>query len=208
MATMITYGGPTVRVPVECSLCHQSCTTSARLYQEKPVHFCSVKCRWEFSSEERFWSHIVKTGPVVRPDLGECWSWTGRDLSPAGYPRMRIRGKRYFVHRLSYEKHVGPIPEGMNVLHRCDNPGCPNPSHLFTGTLFDNNRDRHNKGRDAFGERGGNTRFTEEQVRDILNLSATGLNKAEIARKYGTGRSTIWHIVRGETWRHISGING
>jgi hypothetical protein len=75
-----------------------------------------------------------------------CWEWLGHK-TPKGYGRMRSDGKHHFAHRISYELYVGIIPDGLIVLHSCDNPGCVNPSHLRTGTHQDNTDDRTSRGR-------------------------------------------------------------
>ena len=75
-----------------------------------------------------------------------CWSWRG-GRTKHGYGEIQHRGEKLMAHRVSYEKYVGPIPTGMLVLHRCDNPPCTNPEHLFLGTHVDNGRDMMQKGR-------------------------------------------------------------
>lgn len=75
-----------------------------------------------------------------------CWVWIGH-RAKSGYGRIQNKGKKVRSHRLSYETYVGKIPDGMNVLHRCDNPPCINPDHLFLGTHKDNMKDAQNKGR-------------------------------------------------------------
>jgi hypothetical protein len=98
--------------------------------------------------EERFWEKVNKNGPIIRPELGPCWLWTG-SLNESGYGQIfvqwpeRPRG----AHRISWEIHFGPIPEGQHVLHHCDNPPCVRDSHLFLGDQGDNNRDALKKGR-------------------------------------------------------------
>lgn len=92
---------------------------------------------------ERFWSHVVVRG------ANECWEWTasvrqGRD---GGYGMFWVDGKCWGAHRVSWTLHFGPIPDGLCVLHRCDNRPCQNPGHLFLGTKKDNNRDKSAKGR-------------------------------------------------------------
>jgi hypothetical protein len=86
----------------------------------------------------KFESHIVKTD--------SCWIWNG-PLFKSGYGRISNREKKLRAHRVSYEFYVGPIPDGLNVLHRCDNPLCVNPDHLFVGTHLDNMKDMEAKGR-------------------------------------------------------------
>ena len=93
-----------------------------------------------WTKEERFWVKVVR-GP-------DCWNWNGGKLVE-GYGRFVDRGKYVLAHRVSWEIHNGPIPEGLCVLHRCDNPPCTNPDHLFVGTHGDNARDRAAKGRNG-----------------------------------------------------------
>jgi len=89
--------------------------------------------------EERFWAKVDKTD--------SCWVWTGATLR-RGYGQIRIPVKKAKqAHRLSWEIHNGPIPDGMLVCHKCDNPPCVNPAHLFLGTQSDNNKDCVRKGR-------------------------------------------------------------
>lgn len=76
-----------------------------------------------------------------------CWEWPGERTGVNGYGRVRVDGRKESVHRLAYEAFVGPIPTGQHVLHRCDNPPCWRPDHLFTGTLSDNKQDEIAKGR-------------------------------------------------------------
>jgi hypothetical protein len=86
----------------------------------------------------RFEANIRKTE--------SCWLWTGM-LTDGGYGVISDHQKKTRAHRASYALYVGPIPEGMHVLHRCDNPPCVNPKHLFLGTHIDNMRDMESKGR-------------------------------------------------------------
>lgn len=89
---------------------------------------------------ERFWAHL--------PDRGDgCWEWTGGTLATGGYGKLSVNGAERRAHRFSYELLVGPIPDGLCVLHRCDNRPCCNPSHLFLGTRRDNNYDMATKKR-------------------------------------------------------------
>jgi hypothetical protein len=99
--------------------------------------------------EERFWKYVDKDGPVPEhvPYLGQCWLWTaGRDKG--GYGKFTVDGGYIRAHRFSYEMVHGPVPDDKpQVLHRCDNPSCVRPSHLWAGTNEDNTADKENKGR-------------------------------------------------------------
>ena len=126
-----------------------------------------------------------------------CWLYTGH-RDPHGYgiisegsrPRRNVR-----AHRLSWELHCGTIPEGFCVCHRCDNPGCVNPAHLFLGTQLDNISDMISKKRATFqtkperlrhlGSQHGNSKLTEETVREIRALYDGGLTQYELANFIG-----------------------
>jgi hypothetical protein len=88
---------------------------------------------------ERFWEKVNKAG--------ECWEWTACRHHQWGYGHVRVGGKLEAAHRVSWEMHNGPIPDGLLVCHHCDNPKCVRPAHLFLGTGTDNSRDMHAKGR-------------------------------------------------------------
>jgi hypothetical protein len=143
--------------------------------------------------EDRFWAKVA-TGDG-------CWLWTGaRDHK--GYGVLR-RGRKYSharAHRVSYELHHGPIPDGLFVCHTCDNPPCVNPDHLFLGTNAENTADRHRKGRDARGTRNGLAKLTEAEVRAIL---ADPRTQTAIARDYGVNPVTIHYIKVGRNWAHL-----
>lgn len=145
---------------------------------------------------KRFWSKVD-----VVP--GCCWEWqAGTDGK--GYGKFRFQGKRWFAHRLAYALYVGHIPETLFVLHRCDNPSCVNPNHLFLGTQKENIQDAAKKGRlsERRGEKNTNARLTEEQVLAIRALKGK-ISQREIAALFGVARSTIDDIHSGRTWKHL-----
>lgn len=134
---------------------------------------------------ERFWERVDVAGP------DDCWLWT-RGKHSDGYGRMDIgNNTNVGAHRISWELHHGPIPPNMYVCHRCDNPPCVNPAHLFLGTIIDNVVDRDAKGRTSMGEKHCTAKLTSKQVREIF--VASGKHK-EIAINYGVTRSTVTHI--------------
>src|SRR6185312_412624 len=98
--------------------------------------------------QERFWSKVDKNSPAPKhnPTLGNCWEWiAGRTIK--GYGQLVVNHKTVKAHRLSWELSFKEIPKGLSVLHKCDNPSCVNPDHLFLGNHSDNMRDASIKGR-------------------------------------------------------------
>lgn len=131
---------------------------------------------------------------------GECWEWRG--YRNGGYGRIRVAGRSVLAHRVSYETWVGPIPAGMQVRHRCDNPPCINPAHLEVGTHLDNMHDMHERGRraDLSGERHGRAKLTWPQVQEIRALVGK-VTQRELARRFGVSKGTIHYISKNEHWR-------
>lgn len=131
-----------------------------------------------------------------------CWEWTG-GLSNKGYPSLRW-GSIILGHRVSYTVHVAPIPDGMFVCHRCDNPRCVNPDHLFIGTAAENHADMTTKGRQRTGfrvvPRGAdhpNAKLTAQQVAEIKASNERGV---DLAKRYGVAQQTICGIRKGRRW--------
>ena len=144
------------------------------------------------SLEDRFWSKVNKNK--------SCWEWIGAKFS-SGYGVIRVSGKSKRSHRVSYELNVGPIPEGMSVLHKCDNPVCVNPVHLFVGTQQDNMKDRGDKGRTAKGEDSGVSKLTRKQVDKIRDeYKNTKTTHAELGKKYNICRSQITCVINRKNW--------
>ena len=136
-----------------------------------------------------------------------CWEFQGA-LDVKGYGEIRGDAvsaqfpRKMKAHRAAYQVFVGDIPEGMFVCHKCDNPRCCNPEHLFPGTPRDNVQDMLAKGRSHDRTKlKSNARLGWEDVREIRRLSANGLNNAELGHKYGVTRSNIGYIVRRKTWQ-------
>jgi hypothetical protein len=138
------------------------------------------------------WDRIDQSGG---PDA--CWPWTG-NRRPDGYGRLGVRGSAYYAHRLAYASTFGPIPDGMLVCHRCDNPSCCNPAHLFVGTDADNQRDAAAKGRKPAGSRHRLAVLTQEQAQAIRASRAAA---ATLAQDFGVSIRTVYRVRAGETYR-------
>lgn len=154
------------------------------------------------SLQERFWNKVARRGPA------ECWEWQGYRAS-SGHGRVSLgfsaKGERLRdgAHRWAWVLTNGPIPDGLCVCHRCDNPPCCNPVHLFLGSHAENQRDRHEKGRDARGSRHGIARLNELQVCGIMARYLQGKQQNHIAAEYGVSPNTICRIVNRTVWQHI-----
>lgn len=148
---------------------------------------------------ERFLSRLDQRGP------DECWPYLAKASTRSGHVQLWANGRQLLAHRYAYEHFIGPIPEGLLVCHRCDNPPCCNPAHLFLGTVADNNADRDRKGRQrsVTGEDHGNTTLTADQVRAIRRALAEGTPQRRIAEAYGVHQGTISNIARRVTWGHL-----
>lgn len=147
---------------------------------------------------KRYPNNLERYAPI--PEGMGCWIWEGF-IHDNGYGRASIggRGMKQSAHRLFYEAHKGPIPEGMCVCHKCDTPLCVNPDHLFLGTTLDNNRDRAKKGR-YFGEWNGRSKLTDA---DVIAIRESTLSLSEIAAKYGIAYQTASEIRVRRRWKHL-----
>lgn len=144
--------------------------------------------------EERFWEKVDKSG--------DCWLWIGY-TNPGGYGTFHTPATPVLAHRFAWVLVNGPIPGGSALLHHCDVRACVRPTHLFLGTLADNNADMHAKGRQAVGEMLPQSKLTSEQVLEIRALFAAGARQSDLARTFRMGQSAISQIVRGLSWRHL-----
>jgi hypothetical protein len=154
-----------------------------------------------------FWTKVQKA------DGDGCWEWRG-NITCRGYGRLRLtvsHGRAMILaHRVSWVAESGKIPDGLFVCHRCDNPACVRPSHLFLGTQTDNMGDAARKGRYALqvapgmacGERNSHAKLTWVQVREIHRRYAAGeTDKHALGREYDVTDTSIRFIVNGTQWK-------
>lgn len=150
---------------------------------------------------KRFKAGLTKVG-------SGCWVCVLAYKNPTGYrvlvSHIKASGRmRLSTHRLSYELFRGPIPDGMQVCHTCDNRECCNPDHLFLGTPADNARDAAMKGRTVAGSDHAHAKLTQDIADEIRRLSEVGEKQSEIARRFGITQAAVSLIVTGRTWvRH------
>lgn len=168
-----------------------------------------------------FWSRAILT---ANPDL--CWNWTmGKDKD--GYGTFNVKYKSVRAHRFAYYLHNKVDPKELQVCHKCDNPTCVNPFHLFLGTTQENTKDRDKKGRHKAptiedknhrsitrpetikrGSSHWNSKLKESDIISIMKMAGTGkYTYREIGDKFGCPKNYIGEIVRGERWAHISKQN-
>lgn len=148
----------------------------------------------EWNTPEKFWAKINKIE-------NGCWEWAGSILT-SGYGAFDFQGVRFLSHRLAWIFTNGD-PKDKYVCHKCDNPLCCNPEHLFLGTTQENTKDCVSKNRQAKGENHGNSIISETQAIEILNLK--GKKKAmEVSKMYGfKGMESVTRIWEGKSWKHL-----
>lgn len=146
-------------------------------------------------AEKRFWRAVKKTAT--------CWEWMGcRHYK--GYGEFSLKkGNDVKAHRFSWELKFGKIPRGLILCHKCDNPPCVNPDHLFLGTDKENKDDSIQKCRHAIGERCGTSKLKEADVLEIRFLDYNGVSRRHIAICYGISGRNVTSICRRDSWKHL-----
>lgn len=140
------------------------------------------------SASARFWAKVNKTDT--------CWHWTA-GCNPKGYGKFWCNGATVSAHRYSYELENGPVPDGLDLLHSCDNKKCVRPSHLLPGTNAQNAADRKLRGRYAKGENHCNAVLSNAEVEIVKMLIDLGMPMVVIAKTRNINYSTVANIKYG-----------
>ena len=162
--------------------------------------YCSRECYYKsqiIPTKQRFWKNVQKTD--------YCWNWIGSKCD-GGYGQLIEKGnKNLKTHRLSWELHYGKIPQKMCVCHKCDNPSCVRPEHLFLGNMKDNVTDmiKKNRGHWAHGDKHYRAKLSCNDIKTIRDLYNQGKNQSEIARKFQVTPGWIGKIVKNKYWKHV-----
>jgi hypothetical protein len=158
--------------------------------------------RPHFPLDDRFWSKVDRS---AGPDA--CWPWIADAKTSAGYGVFHpVHGLTMGAHRLALADKIGrPLASDEFACHRCDNPPCCNPDHLFIGSHSENMADMTAKGRSAHGERKHSARLTDEQVIAIRRQAAAGTPSRTLAARHAVAESLISMIIRGTRWTHVGG---
>lgn len=136
---------------------------------------------------------------VERKATEECWLWLGAKNN-AGYGNIRVNKKYTNAHRIAYQIYFGEIKKGLVVCHKCDNPSCVNPYHLFIGRPIDNDADKVKKNRHIYGMKHPLSKLTDKQV---LKIRMESGSHQSIANRYNVSRRLIGMIKQGSIWKHL-----
>lgn len=190
---------------ISCMRCDRGIPSLGRKRRRYLCGVCGHRQYGRQHQEEAFWLKVRKAPG--------CWPWLGfrKENKDNGYGMARWDGKTVLAHRVSWRLANGPVPKGLCVLHRCDNPPCVNPEHLFLGTLRENTRDMMAKGRSRWtgpkvplkGSAAPASKIKEHDVVAIFRLRAEGATLTELARKYDLAPATVSAILLRQSWRHV-----
>ena len=159
-----------------------------------------------YLSEKNKIKEIIKS----RCDITDyCWNWTGSVKEKRHpYGVIGIEGKKYSTHRVSYFLYNNDFDlndSKIEICHKCDNPRCVNPDHLFKATHVENIRDCHRKGRayKFYGIKSPNVKLTEEQVKYIRKFKNKQKTYKQTACEFGVSTQTVWRIATNKSWKHL-----
>ena len=194
-------------VVCQCERCGKDFKQSAwrSVHPKYRTRYCGRKCgqRQHGTPEQRFWRKVDKKGPLKLDT--RCWQWTGVK-SEWGHGRIRQGGKKggrmVYAHRVSWEMHGNVLPQGNILCHKCHNPACVNPAHLYVGTDSTNRTDDVMRGNHHLAK------IKAEQVREIrrqiAELGPGVPTFKRLAKVYGVNPATIYHISAGRTWKRVA----
>lgn len=185
---------------IQKAYCRGFCTTHYMRWKTHGDALIKNKFQQDIPLEERFWSKVDMRNPF------ECWPWLAAlRRKDEGYGAFWINGRHQPASRIAYILIFNDVPVDIQVCHKCDNPNCCNPEHLFVGTNVDNARDRDNKGRGAVGEkrRTSTWHFCKTAVMFIRRLIKNkALKQIEVAKMFNVHRSVINNLIKGRTYAH------
>lgn len=189
--------------------CHCGCGNKTNLAEKtnskrgirlgEPYCYLKGHASPRISIETRFWSKVDMKGP------DDCWEWQA-SKNERGYGRFYNEDRMFPAHLVAWELTNGPIHNGFHALHKCDNPPCCNPGHLFSGTQSDNMIDMVEKGRDnpQRGEKSPNAKLKTEDVMNIRKIFQTSMvTKTHLANQYNVSLSLIKAIIGYRAWKHL-----
>lgn len=197
------------RVQRQCEICTTPFETHPSKIAKGHGRYCSPKCMGAAmrTTSEAFWRRVVRGKPSA------CWPWLGA-TGKAGHGRTLWQDRHHSAHRVAYELTYGPVPDGLQVCHRCDNAPCCNPQHLYLDTPAGNNADMWARGRGRSGpqidpsclprgERHPNAKLTTAAVLRIRVQAAAGVRHRDLADTYGVSNGAIGAVVSRRLWRHV-----
>lgn len=179
--------------------CSRNCSSIGKAFWEKSTLDKKIE-----NAKKRFEKHVIKG-----ENPNDCWGWNGKKMNN-GYATLAFGKQRILIHRLSYIIHIGKIPDGLQINHRCDNRICSNFLHLMLGTQFMNMQDMVQKGRQAkntgrfIGEKNPKAKLSEKQVIEIKKLLKMGVSQKNIGEKYSVDTRIINFINTGKSWKHVT----
>lgn len=199
----------TVKIKSSCKCCNSPIEQYASNGKGSGYfQFCSNSCKWEYkrSDNAEFVNHTASRfhGYVKNNGDDWCWGWSGTK-NKSKYGIFVVRKKKHLAHRWAYQYFIGQIPDGLWILHRCDNPECTNPKHLYAGTPLDNTRDAIARGRFKFppSNKGELHHSARLKSKEILQIRESPSSYSELSKIYGVRECTIIAIKKRKIWKHI-----
>ena len=191
----------------ECEVC-KTPRWARYINGSQKTNLCNSCSKKNLNPINYFWEHVNKNGPVIREELGQCWVWTMSSRNQDGYGLYMLNKKSTLTHRYSYEITYGKFDLNLCILHKCDNPPCVRPDHLFIGTRQDNKIDAVTKGKEV-GELNGTHILKEYQVIEIIKRYKSKENPHSIYKDYKEliAYRTLTDICFNITWKYIKREN-